>query len=658
MQLRSADPAVSLLTGSVAGRLRPVGAANSGHDGEVPLDVELAEIRDFLAAHAPFEGLPGAVVDAIPSRLSVGYHRRGTVVLAEGSAPVELLVVRSGAVELRDPEGELVGRGAAGTCIGGAALVAGGRQPLTVRAIEDTLVLACPAELFRDLCERHPDFAAFFEQRGKLSEAVTSQRRQHVTSADRAMLGSEVGALVRRAPVSVGPGTTILDAARLMTEERISSVLVTDGDRLVGILTDRDLRARVLAVGADPSAPVSTVMTPDPVTVGPRALALDALLELVRRNIHHLPVVEDGRPSGMITATDLLRIQQASPVFLVGDIAKASDVATVAELASRLPWVVADLVRQGTSAHDAGRVVSTVGDAVEQRMLALAEAKLGPPPVAYAWLTLGSRARFEQALGPDQDHALLLHDDYRPDLHEAYFAALAELVTSGLEVVGYPRCRGDKMATNPAWRQPLATWRDYVARWVGTPTSDAVLEASVFFDLRHQYGDPALTAELARVQRRAAQGTPIFLAHLAGAAASHQPPLGFFRGLVVDRSGEHRDTLDVKAGGINIIVQIARLHALASGSQATSTIDRLEDAVAGRQLSPELAADLRDAWEFLAHLRLLHQVDQVASGAAGDNRVDPSRLSHFEKRHLKAAFGVIRFAQSALAQRYPVRELT
>lgn len=636
-----------------------LGAANSGHDGAVPLDVELAEIRDFLATHAPFQGLPGAVIDSIPARLSVGYHRRGTVVLAEGSTPVELLVVRSGAVELRDTEGELVERGAAGTCIGGVALASGGRQPVTVLAIEDTLVLACPAALFQELCERHPDFVSFFEQRaGALREAVTRQRRQHVTSADRAMLGSEVGGLVRRAPVSVGPDATVLDAARLMTDERISSVLVTDGDRLVGILTDRDLRARVLAVGADPSAPVSSVMTPDPVTVGPRALALDALLELVRRNIHHLPVVEDGRPSGMITATDLLRIQQASPVFLVGDIAKAADVAAVAELASRLPWVVADLVRQGTSAHDAGRVVSTVGDAVEQRLLALAEARLGPPPVAYAWLTLGSRARFEQALGPDQDHALLLHDDYRADLHEPYFAALAELVTSGLEVVGYPRCRGDKMATNPAWRQPLATWRDYVARWVGTPTSDAVLEASVFFDLRHQHGDAALTAELARTQRRAAQGTPIFLAHLAAAAASHHSPLGFFRGLVVDRSGQHRDTLDVKAGGINIIVEIARLHALACGSQATSTIDRLEDAVAGRHLSPELAADLRDAWEFLAHLRLLHQVEQVGSGASVDNRVDPSRLSHFEKRHLKAAFGVIRFAQGALAQRYPVRELT
>ncbi len=624
----------------------------------MPLSVELAEIRDFLAAHPPFDSLPGDVLESIPPRLSVGYHRRGTVVLDAGSTAVELLVVRSGAVELRDSVGELVERGAAGTCIGGAALATGAPQPVTVRAIEDTLVLVCPADLFHWLRERHADFASFFEHRaGRLRDAVARQRRE-VTDVERSVLASTVRDLVGRAPVSIRADASVLEAARLMSAERISSVLVTDGRVLVGILTDRDLRTRVLAAAVDPSSPVSTVMTPDPATTAPEAPALAALLEMVRRNIHHLPVVEDGRPAGMVTATDLLRLQQANPVFLVGDIAKAPDVAAVAALATRLPWVVVGLVRHGTSAQDAGQVVTTVGDAIEQQVIALVEAELGAPPVPYAWLTLGSRARFEQALGADQDHALLLHDHYRPDQHAAYFDALAERVTRGLETVGYPRCRGDKMATNPEWRQPLTAWRRHVARWVDTPTPEAVLEASVFFDLRHQYGDPDLTADLTTLQRRAAQGAPIFLAHLAAAAASHHTPLGFFRGLVVERSGEHRDALDVKRGGINTIVEIARLHALACGSEATSTLARLEDAVAAGRISPTLGADLRDAWEFLAHLRLRHQVDQIRAGRPVDNWVDPSALSHFEQRHLKAAFGVIRSAQGAIAQRYPVREMT
>jgi CBS domain-containing protein len=401
-------------------------------------------------------------------------------------------------------------------------------------------------------------------------------------------------------------------------------------------------------------------MTPDPITGSPDAVALEVLLQLVRGNIHHLPLVEDGRPVGMITATDLLRLEQADPIHLVSDIAKAPDVATVAAIATRLGRLVESLVRQGTSAHDACRVVTTVGDAVEQRLLQLAEAELGPPPVPYAWLTLGSRARYEQALGPDQDHALLLGDDYRPDdtAHSAYFFQLAESVSFGLETVGYPRCPGDKMATNPKWRQPLATWREHVSGWVRNPSPEAVLEASVFFDLRHQYGDAALTARLARHLRTAAQGAPVFLAHLAAHAASQAPPLGFFRGLVVDRSGTHRDTLDLKRGGLSVIVQIARLHGLSAGSEEVSTPGRLADAVAAGLVSAELATDLRDAWEFLAHLRLRHQARQLLAGERPDSRIEPGTLSSFERRHLKAAFGVIRTAQTALAQRYPVRALS
>ncbi len=365
----------------------------------------------------------------------------------------------------------------------------------------------------------------------------------------------------------------------------------------------------------------------------------------------------------MVTSTDLLRLEQADPVHLVGEVSKATDTEAVAAVALRLERVVAGLVRQGTSAHDTGRVVTSVGDAVERRLIELAEAELGPAPVRWAWLTLGSRARFEQALGGDQDHALVLADDaVRDGVLDAdvaaWFAALAERVTGGLETAGYPRCRGDKMATNPQWRAPLATWLGHVDHWVTTPAPSAVLDASVFFDLRHLAGDPELTATLRDHQVRAARGSSLFLAHLAGAAATRSVPVGFFRNLVVERSGDHRDTLDLKKGGLLPLVEIARLHALAAGSPEMATLARLDDAVADGRLSAPLAADLRDAWEFLSLLRLRHQAAEVGSGRTPDNHVAPSGLSSFEQRHLRAAFGVIRSAQSALAQRYPVRTLT
>lgn len=625
----------------------------------MPLDVELAEIRDFLALHEPFCDLPAEELAALPARLGVAYRRRGSVVLAAGAEVEELLVVRSGAVDRRDAEGRLVERGGAGTTVGGEALVAGLLQGDEVTAIEDTLLLTVPASVLAELRARHPALTGWFVTHAGsvLRQAVSPLRDQSGSGA----LRTRAGELVSRTPVAVPPFATVREAARVMDRERISSVLVIEDDRLVGILTDRDLRSRVVAAGLDPERAVADIMTTHPVTGSPDELALEVLLELVRRNIHHLPLVTDGRVVGMITATDLLRLEQANPVHLVGEVVKAPDVAAVAAVAGRLDRVVTGLVRQGTSAHDTGRVVTAVGDAVETRLLELAEQALGPPPVPYAWLTLGSRARFEQALRPDQDHALVLHDDAGPEPDPevaAYFRDLAERVAAGLETVGYPRCRGDKMATNPQWQVTLATWHRHVDRWISSPSPEAVLDASVFFDLRHLHGDAELTTSLREHQKRAAQASGIFQAHLASAAARHHPPIGFFRNLVVDRSGEHRDTLDLKKGGLLVLVEIARVHALAAGSYETSTLARLEDAVAAGRVSAPLGADLRDAWQFLALLRLEHQAARVAAGRPPDNRIAPADLSSFEQRHLRAAFGVIRAAQGALALRYPLRALS
>ncbi|GAA1476128.1 cyclic nucleotide-binding/CBS domain-containing protein [Nocardioides aestuarii] len=628
------------------------------------LDVELAEIRDFLASHPPFDHVPVEELTPLLSRLSIDYRRRGSLVLAGGSEVSELLVVRSGAVELRDAADRLVERGGAGTTVGGEALVTGAPQSGDVTAIEDTLLLVVPADVLATLRGAHPALTTWFaSQAGSLLRQAVARPAPGTTGSTGEVLRTRVGDLVGRPPVTVGRDTTVRDAARLMDRERISSVLVTDGPRLVGILTDRDLRSRVVARARELTTPVSEVMTPDPVTGSPDQLALEVLLELVRRNIHHLPLVDGGVPVAMVTSTDLLRLEQADPVHLVGEVAKAADTEAVAAVARRLERVVAGLVRQGTSAHDTGRVVTSVGDAVERRLIELAEAELGPAPVPWAWLTLGSRARFEQALGGDQDHALVLADDAvrdgGVDPHvAAWFAALAERVTAGLETAGYPRCRGDKMATNPQWRAPLAAWLDHVDRWVSAPAPAAVLDASVFFDLRHLAGDPDLTATLRDHQVRAARGSSLFLAHLAGAAATRNVPVGFFRNLVVERSGDHRDTLDLKRGGLLPLVEVARLHALAAGSAETATLARLDDAVADGRLSAPLGADLRDAWEFLSLLRLRHQAGEVAAGRAPDNHVAPSGLSSFEQRHLRSAFGVIRQAQSALAQRYPVRAVT
>jgi CBS domain-containing protein len=619
-------------------------------------DVELAEVRAFLASHAPFEDLPADVLDGLPGRLAIRYFRRGSRILALGASNDSLYVIRSGAADIRDAHGVLVDRAGEGGSLGSITLVLGGPSTFEATAIEDTLTLVMEAATFRELSAGHAEFARFYDAQraNRMRGAVALQQ---ASANGGAVLKTAVSDMVRRPPVTAESTVPIRDAARAMAEGGASSLLVLDGQRIAGIVTDRDLRTRVLAADLDPGRPVADIMTPDPVTRSHSSLAFEVLLEMTGRNIHHVPIVRDGVPIGVITTTDLVRLEQANPVFVVGDVVKQTDVAGVAAVCRRLPDVVSGLVAQDASAEDIGRVVTAIGDAVERRLLTLAEAELGPPPVPYCWVTLGSRARREQALAADQDNALILDDAVQPE-HGPYFAALAERVCDALVECGYPRCPGEIMATTPRWRQPVSRWRSEFRSWLTEPVPEALLQASIFFDARPVHGDAGLYAALSAYVLANAPASRVFLAHMAKQAAANEPPLGFFRGFVLEKEGAHRDSLDVKRGGLRAVVELARVHALSLGSPAVDTNARIAAAVAEGLLSPERGEDLRDAFEFIAYVRLRHQAAQVRAGAQPDNYVRPDDLSSFDKRHLREAFAIVRSAQTAMAHRYPLQYIS
>lgn len=617
-------------------------------------DDDIPEVTDFLAEHAPFAAVPRADLERLSRRLTIRYARRGTLMMTLGRANDEVFVVRSGAVQITDDNGVLVARGGEGTAFGTTAL---GGQPsrFDIEAIEDTLVLAMSSETFRDLAGAHPAVDDFFsEQRASRLRHALAMMPQGQDRA--AVLHTRIGDLLRRAPITTTVDTTVHSAAQLMAEERVSSLLVVDGDRLVGILTDRDLRTRVLAAGRAPSVAVGEIMTPGPVTAAPDDIAMELILEMTSRNIHHMPVTQAGRPVGMLTSTDVMRLEHANPIHLVGDIAKAKDVPTLVRLSQRLHHIVDQFVHEDATADGIGKVVTAVGDAVLRRLIRLTEDRLGPSPAAYAWVVLGSQARGELTLGSDQDNALVLADDL-PAGSERWFEQLAGEVVDGLAACGYPRCPGDIMATNPQWRQPLREWKRLFTTWIREPEPDAVLRSAIFFDLRAVHGAQALVTELHEHLLSLAPGSERFLAHLARAAVANEPPLGFFRGFVLERHGEHQQALDLKRGGVHAVVEIARVRALSRGLPQLGTLSRIAAGSGAGVIAPATAADLADAFEFIRFIRLTHQARALRAGRPADNFVPPDSLSGFEKRHLRDAFQIIRSAQQTLLQSHPLGHL-
>jgi CBS domain-containing protein len=466
------------------------------------------------------------------------------------------------------------------------------------------------------------------------------------------LMNTPVSTLIKRAPISLPPHTSIRAAAQLMCEQRVSSVLIIDQGHLFGLVTDRDLRNRVIAAGVDTQRPIIDIATLAPLTVALHDPAFHVLLLMARHNIHHVPVTDGQRVVGMITATDLTEQHSTSAVYIAGDIYKRNSVDELREISTRIKSLQQSLAAADATAYNTGHIITTITDAFTTRLLQLGEAQLGPAPLDYAWVAAGSQARSEQTARTDQDNCMVLDDSFDEGAHGAYFESLARFVCDGLNTCGYVYCPGEMMAMTDTWRQPRQRWLAYFARWTGQPDPKALMLTCVFFDLRHIEGKATLLEGLRREVLQRTKGNTLFLAHMVANALTHAPPLSLFGSLATIRSGEHKGTIDLKHGGIAPIVDLARICALSTGDEAVNTHDRLANSASDSVISEQSARDLRDALEFLAFMRIQHQVRQTNEGLPPDNHLRPDEISNFERTQLKDAFLVVQSLQKVLGQRF------
>jgi CBS domain-containing protein len=619
------------------------------------MQIELLEIRDHLQRFPPFDALPEDNLDAIARQVEVAYFKAGSDILQYGAAIHELHYVRSGAVEIYRRNGELYNRLSEGDIFGQAGLLRSNKVRFPARAIEDSLIYFIPATLFAQLCEEHDGFAEFVEAEGqsRLKSAVESQGQASE------LIQLKVRKLISRPPVCVSLDTPVQQAAQLMTEQSVSSLVIVDGDApgaaMVGILTDRDLRTRVLAAGLASSTAVSQVMTPEPFTVQADDSVFEAMLCMLRHNIHHLPVVHRRRPIGLINLSDIIRYESQSSLYLVNSIFNQPNVAGLQSLLADLRGTFVRMVNEQATAHMVGSAMAGIGRAFTQRLLELAEQKLGPPPVPYCFMVAGSMARDEQLLVTDQDNALVLDDRFDPAQHDAYFAALAQFVSDGLAACGYSYCKGGIMASNAQWRQPLSVWRGYFNQWIDKPKPQTLLHSCIFFDLDGVYGEIELVENLKDLLAQKASSSPAFLAALARNALNRTPPLGFFRTFVMETDGQQKNIINLKGRGTAPLTDLIRVHALACGSKAQNSLERLDAIGKTKLLQPEAISQLRYALEFLSLVRARHQAMAAADGAQPNNYIEPEKVSASDRHNLKEAFQVISNAQKFLRFRYPAQ---
>ncbi len=617
------------------------------------MQTEQREIASFLTRHPPFDGLPNSAINDLASQIEVVYYKSGSNILNLADPIHDLYLIRGGAVETFRRTGELYNRLAEGAVFGQMGLLMNERVRFPVKALEDTLLYCIPAEMFRDYCDQFESFADYFEGEtdSLLHRAVTNhQDKSDLTSV-------KVATLITRPLLSVAPGTSVRKAAEIMTEHQLTSLIVAEpGDEqrleLAGVVTDMDLRSQILAQGRSFDTPVDEIMSREPFTLDHNAYVFEAILAMLRHHVHHLPILEKGRPFGVLTLSDLVRHESQSSLLLVRSISNQPDRESLAQVAQQVGGAFLRMVKEDANSHMIGSAMAVIGRSFKQRLLELAEDEFGPAPVPYCFLALGSMARDEQLIYTDQDNALVLDDAYRPEEHDEYFQQLAKFVSDGLAECGYAYCDGNVMATNPEWRKTLGQWKDHFAGWIDDPSPQALLNSSIFFDLDGVWGKTHWARELLVFITTRTRNHRKFLACMARNALKRTPPLGFFKDFVVEKGGEHNNSINLKRRGTAPLGDVIRVHALAVGSSSINSFERLDDIIASGLLPEGKGRELSDALEYIAMVRIRHQAKRIEEGQPVNNNIRPEDLSNFDRRNLKEAFQVLSTAQSFLRYRY------
>ncbi len=634
----------------------------------------LLRVLNFLRTVTPFDNLETKELEWLVNRLELAYFPQGKRILNKGdSPPPHLYIIQNGAVKLsltdESDNDVLVDIRGAGDYFGATSILQD--KPITydISAQQDLVVLMLPAGDLKRLKNKYPEFSRFFDV--SLARTIKAVRHstafQHLPpmgpisiSLDLYMTGKRAADLMSKDLLTCAPDLSIRTAARLMAQRRVSSIVVTE-DVLhpIGIVTDNDLRSKVLAVDLDPETAVSKIMNHPVITITADAYAFDALLSMSRHGVRLVVVVEDQQAVGIISEHDLQMESGSSPVQLISEIVRSESLDMLIGLRPKIDRVLETLLRQGGPVKQLVALVTELNDRLTLRILKLVERQMaregfGKPPVPFGWLAFGSEGRREQTLHTDQDNALFFSaaTDQEVTEYKNWFLNFSKRVVDSLMRSGIPYCDGGIMASNPEWCQPEEQWQGRFLKWITEPNPDTLLKASIFFDFRPIYSGTEFPYVLQEHLLQAIRKNHLFLRFMAKIALTNRPPLGLLKQFVVEKSGEHKNKLDLKMRGLTPVVDAARVLSLALGIKTQNTLDRLSEINRKGVIDDTAYANLKEAYEFIVFLQITRHLDALAKGEVPDNFLDPASLSSLQRKMLKESFAVVRRLQEIIEFRF------
>jgi len=622
----------------------------------------MKDLQEFLSQVAPFYILPNEEIKNISNSLIKISYPKGTLIFIQGKRKIDsLYIVWQGKLErfILSQE-ESIRRGFLGptNTYGGISLLFNeGVSARTIKSLEDVIFYRLPQDYFFDLCSQYNEFKSYFtESLGQkmLEQPYVNYIAQCARCEDNTppgILNQTLSNILSKEVISCPNDLSIQEAARLMDKHQRSALVVKDeNDQNAGLLTDNDLRTKVVAQNLSTNKPVKEIASCPLIKIPLNTQVFEAILAMMQHNVKHLGVTSNNDLIGIATEKDLLMAQGYSPVFLRHEIQRASSIKEISKRHEQVPDLIKSLVQGGAKAEHLNQIITSISDIILEKIVGFALEELGPPPTRFSFIIMGSEGRKEQTLKTDQDNAIIFEDipGNQKESVQKYFLELGRKICTWLDQVGYTYCKYNLMAQNPKWCQPLQTWKDYFWEWIHTSEPEAILHCSIFFDFRWGYGDTSLAEELKNYLLQALEGWSGFLRYLAEEVLYFKPPLDFFGNLVTETRGEHKNSLNLKTP-MRLIVDFARIYALKQGIYPTNTLERLQELNRLHVIDSQDYEELLHAYCFLMEMRLNHQVTNMSEkNIPADNYLLPKELTQFERQSLKEAFKRIRIAQGKL----------
>lgn len=613
--------------------------------------------------YPPFSLLSKAEEKDLSAWFSYETHPPGSIVLVQEITRLTQLYVlsRGSAMYYFEQENhrELSGELNPGDNFGGLCLLLNsGIAIRTLETLEESVFLTIDTASFLDLCKKNPGFQTYFTDAFGLlmlnpTFAGIIARQHRDKNLNLPFFNQPISAIYRPNIATCPRDTPVTGAAKKMSRHNASAILVKDDTGTVtGIVTDADLREKILAKNLPESTPVSDIASSPLISISADCQVFEAFLTMIREDKRHLVVTgKSGNVTGILTEKDLIASQTRSTFLLIKSIKSARQMSEIENIHEKLCRMLLDPIRNGAGPEYITRLITAFSDAVIEKIMEFCLREAGPPPCAFVFLTMGSEGRQEQTLISDQDNAIVFQDlenSSETARAKAYFDDLAAKVCSRLDQAGYRFCDGDNMAQNPKWCQPLSVWKDYFTQWIRAGKPQDLLYSSIFFDFKGTYGDLDLSRELKDFLLNAIEKWSGFLRNMTENTLYFKPPLGMFGKFIVETEGIHKDSLDIKYA-ILPLVDFSRVYALKNRISQTNTLVRLFRLYTKHALTNKEYTDIVQAYNFLMGLRFRRQITTIMDeDQIPDNHINPGNLSHLDRHMLREVFRMIEKMQQKI----------